>query len=212
MYLTRLTLNTDCPQARRDLSSPYELHRTLARVYAPDANSHPARFLWRREADRDGLPAATVLVQAAAPGHWRCVIDLPDYVTDLQADKPLDLARLTQTGQTCRFRLLANPTVTREGKRHGLKDDDSRMAWLHRQGQRHGFQVLTAQQLAHTRLVTRQDNPGRRISLDSAWFEGHLQCTDENALAAALVQGIGPGKALGLGMLSLAPLRPSAVS
>lgn len=210
MYLTRLTLNTSCPQARRDLSSAYEMHRTLARVYAPDAASPPQRFLWRREVDREGLPAATVLVQSALPGRWQNVTAVPDYVADLNADKVVDVARLTRPGQSCRFRLLANPTVTREGKRHGLKDDESRQAWLQRQGLRHGFELRAAQQLSHLRLVTRQGGAGRRIDLDTAWFEGVLASTDAHALAGALVQGIGPGKALGLGMLSLAPLNLTA--
>ncbi len=70
MYLSRLQLNPAHPQARRDLASAYELHRSLARAFAPGETSPPKRFLWRREADRSGMPGATVLVQSAHPGDW----------------------------------------------------------------------------------------------------------------------------------------------
>lgn len=41
MYLSRLQLNPAHPQARRDLASAYELHRSLARAFAPDAATPP---------------------------------------------------------------------------------------------------------------------------------------------------------------------------
>jgi CRISPR system Cascade subunit CasE len=43
-------------------------------------------------------------------------------------------------------------------------------------------------------------------------FDGILRATDSTALRQAWASGIGPGKALGLGMLSLAPVRSNEVS
>lgn len=43
-----------------------------------------------------------------------------------------------------RFRLFANPTVTRQGKRYGLVGEEQQLAWLARQGERHGFVVEAA--------------------------------------------------------------------
>jgi len=48
MYLSRLTLNPRDRNARRDLSSPYELHSTLARMFA-DAPQQTERVLFRLE-------------------------------------------------------------------------------------------------------------------------------------------------------------------
>ena len=101
-------------------------------------------------------------------------------------------------------------TVTRAGKRYGLHDDDERLAWLQRQGQKHGFALLAAERAANGRLSTAQGARNRLITLDTVLFEGVLQPTDAHALRQALVAGIGPGKALGLGMLSLAPLPPAS--
>ena len=54
MYLSKLTLDPRHLGARRDLADAYEMHRTLARAFAPDESSAPARFLWRLEPPRSG--------------------------------------------------------------------------------------------------------------------------------------------------------------
>ena len=53
--------------------------------------------------------------------------------------------------------------------------------------------------------VSKGRKGGWSISLRTATFEGLLRVSDVNQLAQALVNGIGPGKALGCGLLSLAP-------
>lgn len=215
MYLSRLLLNPAHPQARRDLASAYELHRSLARAFAADDGARPARFLWRREADSSGLPGTTVLVQAAQPGHWETLgasaLHGDTYFDSLQANKPVALERLIQQGHGCRFRLLANPTVTREGKRYGLHDDEARQSWLRRQGEKKGFAVVAVERSAAGRIRTPQGGRDRTITLDAVLFDGVLQVTDATALRNTWAIGIGPGKALGLGMLSLAPWERSEV-
>lgn len=209
MYLSRLRLNPADPRARRDLADAYEMHRTLARVYAPDATQPPARFLWRQERGAGGWPDGTVLVQAAEPGRWAVLDEPAGYLQSLEPDKPVDLAALVQTGRRFRFRLQANPTVTRQGKRYGLVREDEQLGWLARQGERCGFAVQAALCSASERLSTRQGRQpggGQRITVQSVLFEGVLCATDAAALQAALPQGLGHAKALGLGLLSLAPL------
>jgi CRISPR system Cascade subunit CasE len=216
MYLSRLQLNPAHPQARRDLASAYELHRSLTRAFAPNAATPPPRFLWRREADRSGLPGTTVLVQAAQAAAWHALQDADEigsgYFVALQGNKRVSLQELVQEGRRYRFRLCANPTVTRDGKRFGLHDDEARHGWLLRQGQRHGFEVVAAERGASGRLRVAQGRRERSITMDVVLFDGVLQAADANALCKALAAGIGPGKALGLGMLSLAPMRPHEVS
>lgn len=190
--------------------------RALLRAFTPDAATPPPRFLWRREADRSGLPGTTVLVQAAQAAAWQALQDAeeigPGYFVTLQGNKPVALETLVQEGRNYRFRLFVNPTVTRAGKRFGLHDDESRHAWLLRQGQRHGFEVLAAERGASARLSVSQGRRERNITLDAVLFDGVLRATDAAALRQAWACGIGPGKALGLGMLSLAPAGAFEVS
>jgi CRISPR system Cascade subunit CasE len=206
MYLSRLLLNPADPQARRDLADAYEMHRTLARVYAPDAKRPPARFLWRQERNAAGWPDGTVLVQSAEPGNWSVLRHgLQGYLQSIEADKVVDPAVLVQAGRRYRFRLKVNPTVTREGKRHGLVKEQEQLDWLVRQGQRHGFGVLGAVRSASERMSARQK--GNRITVHSALFDGVLQASSEvDALRSVLTLGLGHAKSLGLGLLSLAPM------
>ncbi|MEU9338063.1 type I-E CRISPR-associated protein Cas6/Cse3/CasE [Streptomyces sp. NPDC048290] len=47
---------------------------------------------------------------------------------------------------------------------------------------------------------------GPRVTFHSATFEGRLRVTDPTALTTRLLEGIGPSKAYGCGLLTLAPL------
>ncbi|WP_374224686.1 type I-E CRISPR-associated protein Cas6/Cse3/CasE [Streptomyces sp. ISL-99] len=56
----------------------------------------------------------------------------------------------------------------------------------------------------------RSNGKGRRVTLHTATFEGRLRNTDPAAFSACLVEGIGPSKAYGCGLLTLAPSRSGA--
>lgn len=49
---------------------------------------------------------------------------------------------------------------------------------------------------------------GPRVTFHSATFEGRLRVTDATAFRTRLLDGIGPSKAYGCGLLTLAPLAP----
>lgn len=204
MYLSKLILDPRQPQARRDLADPYEMHRTLARAYAPDATTPPHRFLWRLERRADYLPSSVLLVQSEHPANWSVLDTLPGYVENIHPDKPIDLEKLIQPACRYRFRLLANPTVTRGGKRYGLVGEKDQIAWLSRQGERGGFRVLRCIRASDERLNVRQDKTGHRITVQTALFEGVLEAVNEPTLRSSLLSGLGHAKAFGCGLLSLA--------
>lgn len=206
MYLSKITLDARHPQARKDLSCAYEMHRTLSRVFARDDTTPPERFLWRQERGRSWEQSQVdVLVQASTPGDWAALQQWPGYVAQLQPDKEVDLQALIRSGAQYCFRLRANPTVTRMGKRYGLKSESEQVDWLTRQGQRVGFDVLACECADNDMLSVRQPRSGGLISVQAVTFDGVLTVIDDVALRAALLSGIGHAKALGLGLLSLAP-------
>jgi CRISPR system Cascade subunit CasE len=51
-----------------------------------------------------------------------------------------------------------------------------------------------------------KNGKGPRVTFHSVTFEGRLRITDAAALTARLLEGIGPSKAYGCGLLTLAPL------
>lgn len=202
MHLTRLTLDPRSAQARRDLGDAYEMHRTLARAFVADAQSPPARFLWRLEAGSNAWATPVVLVQAAAEADWSALQALPNYLQRSVESKHVAPEEWIEGSMRYRFRLQANPTVTRQGKRYGLVGEAEQLAWLNRQGERHGFNVEAA-------LVTASDVLSSRkgeglISVQRVCFEGILQVQSLDVFSRALAAGIGPAKAFGCGLLSVA--------
>lgn len=202
MYLSRLSLNPRHPLARRDLADAYEMHRTLVRAFAPNPGGRPHRFLWRLERRDNFQLSSVVLVQAEQPADWSVLA--AGYANDISGNKLVDLSKFIQAGKRYRFRLLANPTVTRGGKRYGLTRVEDQLAWLVRQGQRQGFSLLGCQRGANERLQTRQGRTGNRITIHTALFEGVLEAVSADSLRQGVLKGFGHGKALGLGLLSLA--------
>lgn len=206
MHLTRLLLDPRSAQARRDLADPYEMHRTLARVFAKDDRHAPPRFLWRFESS-GAWSDPVVLVQSAHAADWSRLDSVLGYLQRPADTKVVSMERLLQPAARYRFRLLANPTVTRDGKRHGLVTEDTQLGWLARQGERCGFRVDAA--LVTSSDVLNSSKGGSRISLQRTCFEGVLQLLDVDKMAVVLQDGIGPGKAFGCGLLSLGALKLS---
>lgn len=205
MHLSRLTLDPHNAQARRDLADPYEMHRTLVRAFAKQESDIPPRFLWRLEPMKT-FSDAVVLVQSADAPDWAPLAALPCYLKQRQVQtKIIQLDDLLQTGKCYRFRLFANPTVTREGKRFGLVTEDAQLAWLARQGERLGFTVEAC--LVVNSDVVKSKKGTMPITLRRACFEGVLRAEAASGLIRAVRDGIGPGKALGCGLLSVAPCR-----
>ena len=108
------------------------------------------------------------------------------------------------------IRCLLPPTVEGEKPR----PDPTFTAWRERLAQeaaKHGFTLgeypthLSVQPTSHLLMKPKAD--GRPERFNAACFDGLLTCTDATALRAAAVNGIGRGKAFGMGLLSLATSR-----
>jgi len=204
MFLSKLVLDPHSKSARRDLSSPYQMHASLCRAFV-GAEQTPPRFLWRLESDQNRQPPQ-VLVQSSAEPDWQKFAALEafeGYLNELPRAKPVPLEHL-QPSQTLRFRLKANPTVTRQGKRHGLKEVEEQLDWLQRQGQKGGFSVLGAMVAQSERVKMYKHAGGNPIVVQAVLYEGHLKITDLEAFKEILESGLGHAKALGFGLLSVA--------
>lgn len=205
MYLSRLQLDPRCKQARTDLASPYQLHATLCHAFA-EPNQTPPRFLWRAEEGK--IP--TVLVQSVERPNWEKLTQrFPGYFAQRPESKPIPLEHL-QPGQVLRFRLRANPTVTRKDphnpekrKRHGLKSVEEQLEWLHRQGAKGGFDLLGAMVVQSERVKMFKHTRDDEIVLWAVLYEGYLKIADLEAFKRTLASGLGHAKALGFGLLSI---------
>jgi len=182
------------------------MHATLCHAFA-EPEQTPPRFLWRAEEGK----TPTVLVQSIETPNWEKLTQrFPGYFSQRPESKPIPLEHL-QSGQVLRFRLRANPTVTRKdpqnpqkSKRHGLKEVEEQLEWLSRQGRKGGFAVLGAMVAQSERVKMFKHTGGSPIVLQSVLYDGHLRITDLEAFKNTLTGGLGHAKALGFGLLSIA--------
>lgn len=199
IYLSCLPLNPASRQVQAEMRNPYEMHRTLSRAFgdAKDAY-HAARCLFRVD-EVNTAPGPRLLVQSLTRPDW----DYLDARYTVAVPVVKEFAPEFQEGQPLAFRLRANPTVCREGKRLGLYKDEERQNWLARKGKAQGFQVRRA--LIQLEDQSRFEKNGAGcVTLSAVCFDGVLTVTDPAAFRTAVESGIGRAKAFGFGLLSLA--------
>ncbi|MDA2805534.1 type I-E CRISPR-associated protein Cas6/Cse3/CasE [Nocardiopsis suaedae] len=239
MFLSRVPVNEMSRAFRRDYADVHDMHRTLMSVFGEAGVDAAARrhhgLLWRMDEVGvarvgEGTAARSLLVQSRVRPDWT---RLPHgyasgriKVTCLQ---PV-LAAAVPGGRFA-FRLVANPTRSTppvggapggraRGKRRPIHDPEEQVAWLIRQGERHGFVIPTASDGApdaaaepRPALVGRkvdQRSKARgdsrlKISILPAAFAGRLIVTDPGAFSEAVKEGIGRAKAYGCGLMGLEP-------
>lgn len=218
MYLSKLLLNPRCREARRDAGLPYELHRTLAKAFPTESGTNYRahhQVLFRVEPLTFASSLPTVLVQSSNKPDWH---ELPEaYLLDEPETKLVVPAFSAE--QRLAFRLVANPTKKekrpgqRQGRRVALLDsmDTSEQTpactWLEGKGLQHGFKVLYALTDAFWLGTSRVGLSDAKNSLPlyGVRYDGLLQITDQNLFFQALQTGVGPAKAFGFGLLSVAP-------
>lgn len=223
MYLSRLILNPRNRRVQREIADPYQMHRSLMRSFPDELEAGEERVLFRVDSQpRAG--ALTLLVQSLTEPDWSWLDEpgargylvaehlLPPGVDHNPATKPCELK--LAPGQVLAFRLRANPTVKRkfpggDHKRVGLYREEEQMAWLGRKGEPGGFRLLSLSVRDDSDVGGRIRRHGEthKLKLCAVRFDGILEVTDPGRLQETVRQGVGSGKGLGFGLLSLAPAR-----
>lgn len=225
MYLSRLILNPRSRQVQSELANLYQMHRTVMSAFA-DPLPPGERVLFRLEEDPLG-GQLILLVQSQTEPDWSKLsgahknyllpeADLPEGVQN-PAVKQVDLRQKLKAGQILAFRLRANPTARRtfqkegnkEKKRIGLYREEAQLQWLARKLEAAGCQLLSAQCSGKEVLRGELKRAEERhpLQLLGVRFDGVLRVEDPQRLENAVLRGIGSGKGLGFGLLSLAPYR-----
>ncbi len=219
-HLSRLILNPRSKRVRNELADPYEMHRTVMKAFSGNLQDDE-RILFRVDVPRTGIP--TLLVQSKHEPDWeeitaphkKYLLDesyLPFGEENL-ALKGIDFSQKLRSGQRLSFRLRANPIkrIKESRKRVGLYKEEEQLAWLKRK-----LSYENAAQLISARVANESDQNGKifiekdkkkRMKFHAVLFEGLLEITEKTEFQKMLEAGIGPGKGLGFGLLSLAPSR-----
>ena len=230
MYLSRLLLNLRNRFVRRDLADAHEMHRTIMSAFPQADDPKRARaeqgVLYRVESsNRSAL--TTLLVQSLIESDWSGLSE--GYLLEDGSDNPATKSIANyydalQDRQFLRFRLRANPTrkidtksgpggQRRNGRRVEIRDELLQLEWLSRKGEQFGFKLVSALDTpgifkvsvsSRSKEFAKQDAAARRVTTASVLFDGLLQIVDIERFLDALRRGIGPAKAYGCGMLSIA--------
>ncbi|MCS6803441.1 MAG: type I-E CRISPR-associated protein Cas6/Cse3/CasE [Dehalococcoidia bacterium] len=236
MILSRLWLNPRSRLVQQDLADCQAMHRRLLSAFADDIGGRAgAGLLYRIEPAAAGRPL-TLLAQSLVMPDWTRLPEgwlLPVAGNPALSDLGAVLDRIG-VGMRFRFRLRANATrkidtksgpdgARRNGRRVPVRGDEGRLRWIASKAQEAGFAIETVRASAESAAapvlavdarpepVVRGWRPGgagemRRLTLASVLYEGVLRVTDPSAFRNAIGAGIGPGKAYGMGLLSIAPL------
>ena len=203
MYLSKIHIPWHHAQ------NSYQLHQALWRLF-PDGEHAERDFLFRVEQLQKGTGAQVLMQSAIQPQSSEqspVLLALREYSLNMQ------------NGQRLRFKLRANPiktikdsskgTVEKKGKiftktvRVPLLHEEQQQAWLERKLQLFAqLEMLIVQ--PEPVLYFRKPKEGRSGKIQTAMFDGVLTVTDADAFIDQVKQGIGPAKAFGCGLLSLA--------
>ncbi len=201
---------------------------------AGEAKKARASFgvLYRVDVDRTRGRALLYVQSLARPDFGYLA---PGYLMDMAgellnpATRELDEAfKALREGQRLAFVLRANATKKvrtksgEDGKRvHGkrvpLHGDDGRLSWLARKAEQGGFALLPVDEGGEVLDVRISEEPRQRdgdaqrtrgkdgLTLEPVLYEGRLAIVDATRFRQTLREGIGPSKAYGCGLLSIAP-------
>ncbi len=176
-------------------------------------------FLYRIDPGPDGR--AVILAQSAVKPDWDYAFQNAGFLLAAPAEVKVYEPGFA-AGQRLRFRVAANPT--RKLSQHSRERDgkpvtekwigkrvpvpaDQLHRWLARQAIVAGFSIdneSTTVQAGYIFVSKTRDGKGQRLR--SVRYDGILEITDADKFRNTLLCGIGPGKAFGFGLLSVAPV------
>jgi CRISPR system Cascade subunit CasE len=234
LWLSQLALDLRNRAVHRDVGDSQAMHRRLLDAFPPGMARADHGLLYRIEPDPHGDRGQIIaLVQSTIAPDWSHLpagyLQGDGWLGTLPEPKPIgERYRALNAGDVLRFRLRANPAkkihTTEETKTPGKRPTgpngtrkpltrDELPAWLERKAQQHGFRLLDArnqpdpisgkEQAGH-KTDPQDIDKKMRMTHAAVLFDGELEITDADLFRDALWGGIGPAKAYGFGLLSIA--------
>ena len=204
MYLSRIELDLTRRDTMRALSNPNLLHGAVERAFPGERE----RRLWRLDTLRGRQ--YLLLLSPQKPDLRRMAAQFGTGEAGQTKSYASLLDRITE-GSTWRFRLTANPTKSCKtakadrGEVHAHVSVKYQEEWLLERAEKHGFSlepdgfaVTSSKWYSFCKGAER-----KRVSLLGVTYEGVLRVTDAERFCQALIEGIGRGKAYGMGLLTV---------
>ena len=207
MYLSRIELNPNLRETLRALAEPQRLHGAVERCFGEARQ----RLLWRIDWLRSRC--YLLLVSKERPDFFPLLTQFgfPDHDSGAEVKGYAPFLERIHQGQRWRFRLVANPVISKpqpesRGRVEALAGRQAQLQWLMRQQQKLGISLREdAFDIVHSQWLHFRKGDGNKVSIRAITYEGLLVVEDADLLRRALTDGVGRGKAYGLGMLTLMP-------
>ena len=204
MYLSRIRLDTDKRSTQLALVSPSKIHGAVENCF----EKKEERKLWRIDRLNAGY---YLLILSPCRPDLRKIKSQYGYPGDEDEIKSYDpLLVRVKNGTIWQFRLTANPVHSvKEGKGRGKivahVSEKYQMEWLEKRAGQNGFTILSEGSCVTGSewKIFYKNKGGKRVRLKEATFEGILKVEDQELFKKALVDGIGLGKAYGMGLLTI---------
>ena len=185
--------------------NPYEIHRALWKLFPEDTGAH-REFLFR--VTHGDWNRAEILMQS---------FEIPERSSNTaQIIARKEYNPILSSGQRLRFLLIANPIKTindETGRKNSngevkkcrvpLIREKDQQSWIERKLQNAAsFEKLVIDPVFPLRFRKNKENRAGKIQPIS--FQGILKVSEPESMMALVQAGIGPAKAFGCGLLSLA--------
>lgn len=230
MYLTRFQINPRRRDAGKLLASPQMMHAAVLSSFPDPAVGNRGRVLWR--VDTLGTQSFLLIASPEKPDltHLAEQAGWPTLEGGWESRNYDGLLGRIESGQRWAFRLTGNPVHAlpvkigeKRGKIVAHRTVAHQLAWLEDQAQKHGFRLaeresegvdISSGEVITGTVPTAQVARGETVrfkrgqhtvTLSIVSFDGLLEVTDAEAFRSALRSGIGPARAYGCGMLTVAP-------
>ncbi|MBU1168596.1 MAG: type I-E CRISPR-associated protein Cas6/Cse3/CasE [Proteobacteria bacterium] len=197
MILSRLSFDPLSRGTMKTTGDIYRLHETVMSGFKAYENKPRVLFRVEPEWNNSGI---NILVQSAVNPDWT---DLKDSGKGLIFFQVKPFNPVLNAGACLRFRLRGNPTVKRNGKRYGLIRDDALETWMLKWSETMGVKIssFTVTDEGYISGLKKEN----QIRIKTARFDGRFQIVDPDKLLNKIIEGIGPAKGFGCGLLSIAP-------
>ena len=210
MYLSRILLiDTDKPEFNRDtmfaLTSINRFHGALDSCFPGERTRH----LWRLDNLKDAL--YLLILSKEEPDFTSFCQQFSPSENDWETKNYDTLLNKLTNDSAWKFRLTANPTVTEshkgnngKGKIRACEIIDEQKQWLINRAEKHGFQLSNDDfDVIQNKWINFYKSGSGKISILSVTYEGILTITNVDLFRETLVNGIGRGKAYGMGLLTV---------
>lgn len=205
MFLSRVSLNLYNRNTMRAFNSPSIFHGAIENCFSGERK----RNLWR--IDKVQNQYYMLILSETEPEFSMFYSQFQPYSVEMKSyDKLLERIKL---GDKWHFRITANPTRYVVNKENGQRQRGNLLAclgvdcqkkWLMEKSVKNGF-VLSNDSFDITQSSWKHfyKKESRRVSILSVTYEGILTISNEELFKNALINGIGRGKAYGMGLLTI---------